>query len=331
MAHLIKYLKYTPKVATVYVNIFGFNYLPVLNAIEKAYRRGVVMHVMIDSSNASTVAVNQNSLTTLHSLFKKPSNVIAVSNDIGSPATGYAIDHNKYVLFSEIDLPQGIVKHAVFATSENFGLATTKKVQDAVVMSSKGLYKAFLRDWNQIAKYAHSGMRNFTYIAADLDSMKVFFFPRRENGEWDGHDTVIEQLDKLSNYTMDTVRVFMADWTRVKIAQKLTALKKKGTTVQVITRSAGQGVSKQVIQELDRLKTAGGYVKILDITKENDHSKCMLIKGTFNGKKRQIILTGSHNYTYNALKRNDEFLLMLKNSALFDDYWNYFGQLKKIL
>jgi phosphatidylserine/phosphatidylglycerophosphate/cardiolipin synthase-like enzyme len=85
------------------------------------------------------------------------------------------------------------------------------------------------------------------------------------------------------------------------------------------------------MDQLHKLHDAGGYVKILDITKENDHSKCMLIKGIWNGKPMRMILTGSHNYTDGALEYNNEFLLRLKNSALFKSYWNYYKALQSTL
>src|SRR5699024_573150 len=90
----------------------------------------------------------------------------------------------------------------------------------------------------------------------------------------------------------------------------------------------GQGVSGEVMLKLKDLHDTGGYVKILNIHKENDHSKCMLIKGVINGKIQRLILTGSHNYTDGALEYNNEFLLKLKNSVLFKTYWNYFKELQ---
>src|SRR5699024_6127892 len=136
---------------------------------------------------------------------------------------------------------------------------------------------------------------------------------RRKEGEWDEKDNIIEQLNRLDKdaYSEDTVDVFMAFWSggRGRIADKLLQLRQQGVTGQVITRSVGQGVCQAVMNKLKELHDAGGYVKILDIHKESDHSKCMLIKGVVNGKLQKLILTGSHNYTDGALEYNNEFLL----------------------
>jgi hypothetical protein len=253
--------------------------------------------------------------------------MVPVNNNISS----YSIDHNKYALFSKVSLPRGIAKNVVFSTSHNFIKGATKRLNDAVVMSGERLYKAFLNDWKQVAKYAQGGMKNFTYHVSDLDSMKAIFFPRRKNGKWDGHGTIVYELNKLSDYTQDTVRVLMARWTRVNEAEKLTDLEKKGVTVQVITRSHTSAVSDRVTKQLSLLKKAGGYVKFIDGRKEGtDHSKTMLVKGTWNGRKQRIILTGSYNYGIATLKSSNNFLLILKDSVLFKDYWFNFDEVKKM-
>lgn len=258
--------------------------------------------------------------------------MVTVNNDNYTDA----INHEKYALFSEVDMPDGIAKNVVFATSHNFIPSATKKVNDAVIMTNKGLYDAFLDNWEHVKSLAKHGMINFTYEKDPIgDSITAFFFPRRENGKWDGKDNIMEQLDLLDkdSYSQDTVNVFMAFWSgdRIRIADKLLDLQQKGVTVQVITRSIDQGVSADVISRLKDIHNAGGYVKILDINKENDHSKCMLIKGVIDGKAQRIILTGSHNYTDGALEYNNEFLLMLKNSMLFPAYWNYYKTLQTTL
>lgn len=326
MDTLIHFLDCTPKGASVHINIYLFSYEPLLKAVKKAYQRGVVMNVMIDNSRSESIEANKETIPQLQSLFESPSQLVVVKSDV----TSSSIDHHKHALFSEIDLPQGTAKNVVFSTSHNFVKEATVKVQDAVVMSNKELYDAFMNNWKDMASRAQSGMRNFTYKVFDLDSIKLFFFPRRIDGQWDGGDNILEALNKLSNYTLDTVRVGMSDWTtgRLDIARKLTDLEKEGVTVEVIAKDKADG---EVLEELDALKKAGGYVKILQTSKENIHSKFMLIKGEWDGKNQRIIFCGTHNYTANALKYNNELLMVLKNSLLFKEYNNYFVELKKTL
>lgn len=326
---LVNYLDHTPKGSVVHINVFLFNYPPVVRAVKSAYVRGVEMHVIIDSSRSDSRNDNDATIRLFHSILSSPSQMVTTDNEIDQT---WAINHSKYVLFSEVDLPQGQAKNVVFATSHNFTLGQTKMIQDAVVMSNKALYEAFVDNWNDLATHAKD-MQNFQYTVRDVgDSITVFFFPRRKNGTWDGGDTILDQLDALSDYDKDTVRVFMSStWSGSRglgIAEKLTNLQNSGVRVEVITMS---DVSASVLAQLNVLNGAGAYLKIMDASKEVDHSKVMLIKGIWNGEMTRIILSGSENYGDGALKYNNNFLLRLKNSSLFGDYWSYYEKLKTTL
>ncbi len=329
MDTLIQYLDHTPEGADVYLNIYLFSYEPVLKAVKRAYFRGVKMHVMIDNGRSASIDENETTIEQLEIMFSNSSSELVVVESDTDPSLT-AIDHHKHVLFSEIDLPQGIAKNVVFSTSHNFIYSATMKVQDAVIMTNKKLYDAFLDNWNAMKARAQSGMKDFTYTVVDLDSIKVFFFPRRKDGDWDGDDTVLDILNKISDFSSAVVRVGMSDWTdgRMEVTEKLTELEEQGAAVEVIAKNKAD---QAVLDELQRLQDAGGYVKVLDMDPENIHSKFIMIKGVLDGKQQKIIMCGSHNLTAYALKYNNEVILMLKNSALFDDYWNYFDALKETL
>src|SRR5699024_3117367 len=122
----------------------------------------------------------------------------------------------------------------------------------------------------------------------------------------------------------------MANWSGTrggKIAKRLNDLQRKGVTVQVIT---GTGVSNFVKNYLDSLPSLGGYLKIMDGKRGQVHCKTMLIKGVIDGEYQKIILTGSENYSAGALKQSNNFLIRLKNSVLFEDYWSYFSDIKSV-
>lgn len=324
MDTLVQYLKHTPKGADVHLNIFLFSYTPLLNAVKDAYNRGVNVYLAIDNGRDESEKENKETILQLMSVFRSPSRVVTVRSD----ASATAIDHNKYALFSQIDLPQGMAKNVVFSSSHNFILAGTKKIQDAVVMSNKDLYGTFLNNWNEVAARSKSGMKNFTYTVADFDSLQVYFFPRRKNGVWDGKDTYLEIFDKISDYPSATVKVLMSDWSRVEVAEKLTELQQKGVRVEVIAKDKAEAV---ILNELDRLRAAGGYVKVLKMSEKNNHAKVTIISGIWDGKKQNVVFTGSHNFTYNALKNNNEVLLMLRTPRFFQDYNQYFDRLKDVL
>lgn len=326
LEYIINFLGYAPKGAKVHLSIYLFSYNQLIEAIEEAYNRGVEIHLLIDNGRGESKDENKNTIAKLQGLLKSPSRVVLVNND----ATSNAINHEKYVLFSDVHLSRGIAKNVVLNSSHNFTLAGTTKVQDAVVMTNKELYDAFLDNWENIASRSRNGMKNFQYkIVSVGDSIEAHFFPRRENGSWDNRDTYLEIFDKIDDWEDANVRVIMSDWTRVEVAEKLNELAEKGVYVEVITKN--KSGNADAVNEVYKLRAKGGYVKIVDMNKANTHSKIVLIKGKWDGKEQEIVLCGSHNFTHNALRNNNEVLLLLKNSSLFKDYYEYFDELKKTL
>src|SRR5699024_5920969 len=137
----------------------------------------------------------------------------------------------------------------------------------------------------------------FTYSTTDIgDSITAYFFPRRKEGEWDGKDTYIEQLNKLTDLKRDTIRIIMSKtWTGSRgenLAQKLKTLQSEVAVVEIITM---ENLPGQVPSILNSIKAKGGYVKLHN-NKEKVHSKIMLLKGVWNGKMQRIIYMGSENF-----------------------------------
>ncbi len=51
------------------------------------------------------------------------------------------------------------------------------------------------------------------------------------------------------------------------------------------------------------------------------HSKYLLVEGTYlDVKDSKWVLTGSHNYTYPALRDNDEAMLRIESATIHDQY-----------
>ena len=321
---LVRWVKHTPKGETIHISIFLMSYEPLIHEIRSAANRGVAVQLLIDNGREESERENQSTITSLLAAFKAPSKLITFKSD----ASSTAINHNKYVLFSRLQLPEGIVKNLVFSSSHNFVEGGTKKIQDAVVMSQKALYDAFLANWNETSRRAKIGMKDFVYREVDMDSLMVSFFPRRKNGGWDGKDNYLELFDRITDVNTANIRVVMSDWSRVEVAEKLTELQKKGARVEVIAKDKS---TPEVLAELERLSLAGGYVNVVKMSEKNTHSKITLVDAMLDGKRQKLVLTGSHNYTYNALKNNNEVLLTLRSGPWFKWYNDYFDTLKKVL
>lgn len=314
--------------STIYVSIYLFDYSPIIAAIIRTHLRGVNIHVLIDSSRNESIATNVDAIQRLQPILTENSSLTIVNSDVSSGTSG-SINHHKFVLFSALDIKnEGVAKNVVFATSSNWTAADMKKIQDAVIISDEAYYNAFLSNWNTIKKYAASGMKNFNYqVFQSADkNLQAYFLPRLTNGSFDGGDNILEILDKISDFSNATVQVGMSDWvdSRIATVKKLIELLDKDVKVEVIAKSSAGAL---VQKDLELLRSKGAYVKIL-VLPINIHTKFMLIKGRFDGENSEVIVTGTHNFTTNALRSNNEVIVLMKNSALFKDYQDYYQKLK---
>lgn len=330
---LVALLDAAPVNAAVYICIFGFSHPGVLDALERASDRGVNLHLMIDMSREETQAENPPAIARIKDFIKANSELVVVTSD----ASASAINHNKFALISEVSTPAGKKENIVFQTSHNFTLADTKKIQDAVVLADAGLYDAYLGYWQDMKAKAASGMKNYYYREYHQQEagISAFFFPKRRNASAYGQDTYIELLDNITDPATAIIRIGMSDWTaaRLNVVNKLGELLDQGARVEVIIKSKAD---EQIQQGLEALGERGAFVKIYNLTYDNQakiniHAKFMLITGEWKGVQSNIIVTGCHNLTGNALRNNNEVALLLKDhDQFFNTYTAAFNEMKKL-
>lgn len=328
MNKLIEMINATPKSAHIYLSIFGFDHTGIIDALKAAAERGVLLHIMIDSSIDDTRTQNMATINRVRSFIKSGSQLSVVSNDVNESS----INHNKFVLFSELNTTKGKATNVVFQTSHNFTVDDSKKIQDAVTLSNEGLYTAYLNYWKDINTRAMAGMKDFEYreYNGTSDGITGFFFPKKKSGTNYGNDTVIELLDNITDLPNATIQVGMSDWvvSRINVANKLSELLAKGAKIEVVVKNK---IDVEVQNVLKDMQTRGATIKMYNISQTNIHSKFMLINGKYKGEQCKIVATGSHNYTTNALRNNNETLLLLKNyDAIFNAYQTYYSAMKQL-
>lgn len=326
----------TPKGASIYFSIYHFtDEYGLINAIRDADRRGVNLHVMLDMSVRSNNGPTVAKLTTID----KDIEIVAIYND--AKPSGSAINHNKFALFTELSTKNGNVKNVVFTSSENWTKNAETKFNNAVIVSHKGLYKAYLQYWKDVKTRAGHGMVDFTFRkfnALKEDGIMAFFYPKRNNGKYYGPDPIVEILNGITNPSSTTIQIEMAFWThkRTSILQKVRDLMKQGAKVEIIVRS-----NTGLHDELVDLANQGAYVKMFNYTKVPDvkqiklHSKVMLIWGKWKGKETKLVITGSENYTGPALKYNNENNILLssyhfKHPKFFKRFEDNFNAMKTL-
>ncbi len=126
----------------------------------------------------------------------------------------------------------------------------------------------------------------------------------------------------------------MSAWTdsRNEVLQKLEALFSQGAELEVVAKS---NIGPETYSGLEILAENGATVKIFnmesnDPPKINIHSKFIMIDGIWNGEQRNLLMTGTQNFTMNALRNNNEVTLLFQDHGFYDSYEAYFDELKTL-
>ncbi|WP_276496617.1 phospholipase D-like domain-containing protein [Pontibacter litorisediminis] len=329
---LIALIDATPEGAEIHISIYMFDYAELVDALERADARGVKLHLMLDLSREESQKINPYTIKQLKAKLSENAELVVVDSDAGS----IAINHNKFVLFSKVLTQAGEATDLVLQTSHNFILSGTRKVQDAVFLTHKGLYGAYLGYWQDMKQRAQQGMTgyNYTEYHDPAAGISAYFLPKRREGAAYGEDSIIELLQKITEPSGAVIRIGMSDWTssRMNIVEKLAELLDQGATIELVVKSS---ISEDILAGLRALEEKGAYLKVYNMTESsklqvNIHAKFLLIEGAWEGENANIVITGSHNFTQNALRNNNETMLLLKDHALYDTYTAYFEELKAI-
>lgn len=329
---LVALIDASPEGSSIHVAIYLFDYADLVDALDRADARGVKLHLMLDLSREDSEETNPYTINQLKTKLSDNAELIIMDSDAGS----IAINHNKFVLFSKVLTQAGETTSLVLQTSHNFILSGSRKVQDAVFLSHKGLYDAYHGYWQDMMQRAQQGMKDYSYSEYhDPETgVSAYFLPKRRDGAAYGEDAIIEFLDKITDPSSAVVRIGMSDWTstRMNIVEKLEELLDQGATIELVVKSS---ISEDILAGLRALEEKGAYLKVYNMTesgqlKVNIHAKFMLIEGAWEGEESRVLITGSHNFTQNALRNNNEAILLLKDHELYSAYTAYYEELKTI-
>jgi HKD family nuclease len=320
--------------AEIRVSMYGFTDDVVADALVSAQQRGVTVRVILDDY---TLGLDNNEYPTLReglgTDLSQPSWVLACPPgraciaDRDLDGTGKGINHSKFFMFSQV----GGASNVLVQTSANMtATQRTDYFNNAVTLTDAGIYGAYKTYFDELMKYGTSpvGLQDH-YVATTSGPYKSYFFPRHEASGTTyntdaGTDTVKLILDNVNCSGGTQIRVAMYAFSRTQVAQKLVDLKKSGCSVYLAndahTDSRGTPNLYPAVEDIV-------YGKLTQRVECNDgpgigvHSKYLLINGTYDGRPdRKLVFTGSHNYTYPALRANDEALLKIDNAAIYEQY-----------
>lgn len=310
----------------IFVSIYTFTSVAVAESLLDAQDRGVTVRVLVDNKslrrgNAAMELLRWGSAER-DRLRGCPGRCVKICW-IG--CHGFHINHNKFVLFSEL---RDGSRWVVAQSSANFTTGQHSHYNDLIVIKNdRQLYRVFTEYFSDLGRRVWSP--RYYRRERGASGINVYFFPRLF-----GPDPIAKMLDDVECDSDSVIRVAHSrfDSWRMKVARRLRALSDRGCDVHVILReepgkfSPGSAVTK----ELDGLVTVLPYKGGPGGEARNAiHTKLLLIKSRYAGsdKPRHMVLTGSHNLSLTSLRLNDEVLLRVDNEALFDAYARFWGSI----
>ncbi|MFJ9829637.1 phospholipase D-like domain-containing protein [Streptomyces sp. NPDC101160] len=322
--------------STISASMYNFTDDTVAAALAAARTRGVNVRVILDHTTLTTPGNEYANLARdLGTDRTQGSWVYACPAGRGCIGTRQlpddpdgAINHNKFFLFSAT----GGAKDVVVQTSANLtGLQRTDLFNNAVTVVDSGLYGIYQSYFADLLAYGTSptGLDHY-YRTPSSGPYKAYFFPRKEaagtaydsDASTDTIKLILDNVDCAGGATQ--VRMAANLFTRREVATKLVELRNAGCTVILAHDGAPGSMSTDVESILyGRLtKRVQCYEdRGTGVNKAGLHSKYLLVEGTYAGVAgKKLVFTGSHNYTYPALRSGDETLLKIDDPALYDLY-----------
>jgi phosphatidylserine/phosphatidylglycerophosphate/cardiolipin synthase-like enzyme len=302
---IIKLIQGAPKGSTISVGMFHFSSYPVANALVAAAKRKVKVRVVLDWASDTFYAykILKKGLGTSK---KKTSWVMLCTAHKGCIASQF--NHDKYFVFSRTRNTSDVV---VQTSANATAYANTIQWNDALTIANKQVYNGYLKYFADMAAQRRT---NNYHRVVQAGKYRVDFLP------WSVSDPITESLDKVNCAVGTRLELSMDYLLLDRVARQLRAMQSAGCTLEIIMTNANAAVIKDL--------TASGGTHGLPLLRylpddgkhAYDHSKYLLIDGTYAGHKERLVLTGSVNYTGDSFAAQDEALITVVDSKLEQQY-----------
>lgn len=330
---LIKYIDGAVRGSDIYVNVYTFEDMNLAEALARAHKRDVEVHVMVDSSSSEKWESNKAVAEFLTKSFlgDTKSEVVGMNNDI-------SVNHHKHILLSKVKTVEGNLKNIVFSTSSNFDKRQYEVLQDAIVFGEdQKLYDSMLANWEMMKSLSKGGTGDhYQYHTYQSDNNEIIFhfLPMRENGKWNGRHPFFDLLEKVDDYESTKVRIGMSLWknqkSQMQIVDRLMEIQKNGGQVELILRfKESSDFDQEFLTEMKELEKRGAVVFFLP-GKHVIHSKYMLLEGYWGGDDNKWVIAGTTNFTDNAVQRAYDLITVTKDENVYDEYLSNFENIKEV-
>lgn len=291
---------------------------PVIDALLAAYGRGVDVQVVLDSGDGQKAKKNAAidaafarlaeafGSSTANPSFARQCNRSCITDEPES------INHNKFATFTRTENARDVVFQGTGnlradGSGDSAYNAAVVIYGDAVTYQQYAGYFADLYSERRVSKDNYDAYRR----PLTAGPVTAHFFPRT-----DDKDTLAGWLQTANCAAQPTtVRVMAAFFSRISVRNTLTKLAKAGCTVQVLARQ--ETITRDFCDRLDPAKVAVKIAPKPTKDRVTIHAKYVLVNGNYAGlNDRTITWVGSHNFTDNALERNDETFVEFTDTAV---------------
>ncbi|GGP37828.1 phospholipase D-like domain-containing protein [Streptomyces melanogenes] len=354
--HVVSLVNDAPAGSTIQMSMYTFTDDVLRTALIAAKDRGVAVKLVVDYKShnfkpdgseltkggeyENLAAALGTDRTKASWILSCPQGRACIANRKLNADDDGSINHNKFFLFSHT----GGADNVVVQTSANMsGTQRTDLFNNAVTLVDAGLYANYQAYFDDQVTDGSSGTSNNTYYSTPISSTnpnyKTYFFPRKETSGTTystdpATDTVKLILDKVTCSATQHSEVRMAAnlFYRDQIATKLASMVDAGCKVYLAAdanpNGGGTGVPSmgktvesilygQLTARVECWETPpAGHTTNIGI-----HSKYLLVNGTYEGvANEKVVWTGSHNYSWQALRSNDETILKINDDAVYDQF-----------
>lgn len=289
--------------STVHASLFHLTRANMTEVFIAAADRGVDVRFILDDDNKAADG-DYNAAT--RALLDRLGDAVTICDDA---CIGTNINHNKFFLFSE--LADGS-RHVVVQSSANLTSTQRRKHNNTVIIrNDEALYAAYLAYWND--QRAQQKDADYYYVANGDLGTKLYAYPRASG------DTVVSVLGNVTCTADSEIHVAMSLFSnaRADVAETLADLADAGCAVHVVLNNedAADPPGTAVVAAL----RGAVDLRFYPLGDAGVHSKYLLIDSRYAGSAapRRLVWTGSHNYTGNALRNNDETLLRIEDDAIY--------------
>jgi PLD-like domain len=319
MDQIITAVDNVPSGSIIRVVAYSFDYDPMKLALLRAKTRGVQVRLLIDSHTETQQ-------------IKDLRKALGTGTSDGSylrtckyscMANKPSFIHSKLYLFSRTG---GATNVSMNSSANPAWTGVNKSWNNTYTTVDKTLYDANVANFNDMLPDKTN--TNY-YHTVESPPLKEYFFPRA--GSTKKSDTLYNILNDVS--CPSTIRLTTYFWTsaRLYLAEKLSALRKAGCTIEVIYPD-GPG-SQNTVYAAVTAELRSGKIDTWNTRPNNDlyvHNKVILIDGTYQGLRNQkLVYATSQNLTLTSLRESNEVMLRIPNdSTAYGAYVRNFEQIK---